>query len=195
MTQEETFLQEFRRTGAILNGHFLLSSGLHSDTYIQCARVMEDPAAGERLCQGLAERWPEKPTVVVGPAFGGILVAYELARAFGVRAIFYERVEGVFKLRRGFSLDANDRVLLAEDVITTGGSVSEVIEEVRKTDASIMGVTSLIHRGDKTTFTEELRPLLRLTPEAWPAESCPLCKEGSTPVKPGSRPGADTCKA
>ena len=192
MSSDESLMEEFRAAGAVLNGHFLLSSGLHSDTYVQCAKVMEHPERAARLCKALAEKWPEKPTVVAGPAMGGILVGYELARALGARSVFFERVNGEFALRRGFALEKDDRVLVGEDVVTTGGSVKEVIDKVKEMGGNVVGVASFIHRGKETKFDEELRALLTLTPPAWKPEECPLCKEGSTPVKPGSRPGGNS---
>ncbi|MHC4607420.1 MAG: phosphoribosyltransferase family protein, partial [Planctomycetota bacterium] len=135
----------------------------------------------------LAEKWPEKPDVVAGPAYGGIIVAYELARALGARAVFFERVDGVFQLRRGFEIAKGARVLVVEDVVTTGGSAKEVVDRVKEMGANVVGVASLIHRGAKTKFEEELRPLLRVSPPMWKPEECPLCKEGSKAVKPGSR--------
>lgn len=179
----------FARTGAILNGHFLLASGLHSDTYVQCAKVMEHPREAETLCRELAGRWQGVGIdVVAGPAYGGILPAYELARQLGVRAVYFERgATGKFELRRGFAV-AGQRVLVAEDVITTGGSAREVVDLVKAMDASVAGVTSFVYRGQGKAFEEEYRHLLGLNPPTWKPDDCPLCRQGQAAVKPGTKP-------
>lgn len=182
----------FARTGAILKGHFLLASGLHSDTYVQCAKVMEHPREAETLCRELAERWKGVGVdVAAGPAYGGILPAYEIARHLGTRAVFFERgAAGKFELRRGFAIDG-DRVLVAEDVITTGGSAKEVVDLVQAMGGRVVGVTSFVFRGTGKAFDEEYRPLLALQPPTWKPAECPFCREGSPAIKPGTKP----CKA
>jgi orotate phosphoribosyltransferase len=180
----------FTRTGAILKGHFLLASGLHSDTYVQCAKVMEHPREAEALCRELASRW-QGVDAVAGPAYGGILPAYEIARHLGCRAVYFERgTTGKFELRRGFSIEG-DRVLVAEDVITTGGSAKEVVDLAKAMGAKVVGVTSFVFRGVGKAFDEEYRYLLGLEPPTWKPADCPHCKQGSTAVKPGTKP----CKA
>lgn len=179
----------FTRTHAILKGHFLLASGLHSDTYVQCAKVMEHPAEAEKLCRELADRWKgTKIDVVAGPAYGGILPAYELARHLGVRAIYFERgTGGKFELRRGFEI-AKDRVLVAEDVITTGGSAKEVVDLVKHMGGEVAGVTSFVYRGAGKAFDDEYRYLLGIQPPTWKPDDCPHCRSGLTAVKPGTKP-------
>jgi len=182
----------FARTGAILHGHFLLASGLHSDTYVQCAKVLEHPREAETLCRELAARWNGVLTdVVAGPAYGGILPAYELARQLGVRAVYFERgASGKFELRRGFAV-AGQRVIVAEDVITTGGSAKEVVDLVRELGGQVAGVTSFVYRGQGQAFEEEYRYLLELAPPTWAPSDCPMCRRGLTAMKPGTKP----CKA
>lgn len=183
----EAILKEFEQAEAILKGHFVLSSGLHSDTYVQCAKVMERPEVGEKLCAELAKLWPEGPALVAGPAYGGIVVAYELARALKARSVFFERVDGKFTLRRGFAIEPGERVLVAEDVVTTGGSAAEVVECVRKLGGEVIGVASLVARGEPKGWEVDFRPLTRVQPPLWKPDDCPLCKAGNTVVRPGSR--------
>ncbi len=184
-------LDTFRRHEALLEGHFQLSSGLHSNRYLQCALVLAHPEVAATLCSDLAARWTgEKPDVVIGPAMGGITLAYELGRAFNVRALFAERENGAFNLRRGFRLLPGEKVLVAEDVVTTGGSVQEVIRLVEQLGATVVGVMSLIQRTDASPFKVPYVALEKVIPPTWKPEACPLCAEGFTAVKPGSRPGA-----
>lgn len=189
---EEQIRAVFARTGAILRGHFLLASGLHSDTYVQCAKVMEHPKEAEALCGELAARWNGTAIdVVAGPAYGGILPAYELARHLGVRTVYFERgPAGRFELRRGFSV-AGHRVLVAEDVITTGGSAKEVVDLVQELGGTVAGVASFVYRGAGKAFDEEYRYLLEMQPPSWKPADCPLCRQGLTAIKPGTKP----CKA
>ena len=189
----EDILEVFRKAGALLEGHFLLSSGLHSPTYLQCARVLEDPATAERLCGQLARGFADdRVECVVGPALGGILVAYELARALGARALFAEREEGQMRLRRGFAIRKGERVLLAEDVVTTGGSLREVEDLVRAAGGEVVGVACLVDRtsGRSPLFRAPLTALVKVDVPTYPPEACPLCEKGVPAVKPGSRPGA-----
>jgi len=187
------WLEEFRRRGAILEGHFLLSSGLHSPRYVQCARVLMDPPFATRLGEALgAELRPllggRPPGAVVAPALGGILVAHEVARALGGRALFTERQEGAMTLRRGFSLSAGEPVVVVEDAITTGGSTREVMDAVTAAGARVVAVGCLIDRSTGVDLGVPHRCLLRLDVPAWKPDACPLCAEGSKPEKPGSRP-------
>jgi orotate phosphoribosyltransferase len=188
MKQEE-ILQIFKNAGAFLEGHFILSSGLHSPHYIEKFRVLEQPKYTEILCKEIIRKFEgEKITVVLGPVTGGIILAYETAKQLGTKAIFTERVDGKMKFRRGFRLSPADRVLIVEDIITTGGSVKEVIEEVKKTGAAITGLGYLIDRScGKVEFDIPARALLTLDVIAYTPEECPLCKTGSIAVKPGSR--------
>ena len=194
MTKEEV-LEIFRKTGAILEGHFLLSSGLHSSQYLQCALVLQDPKIAEKLCKALAEQFTQRATnderratVVVAPALGGVVVSYETARALGVKGIFTERVEGKMTLRRGFSLSKSDKVLVVEDVITTGLSTKEVIEAVKSYGAEVVGVGSIVNRSkEKIDFGAEQESLITLDVPTFKPEDCPLCKQGISLGKPGSR--------
>ncbi|KUK31773.1 MAG: Orotate phosphoribosyltransferase [Thermoanaerobacterales bacterium 50_218] len=186
---EKELLEIFRNSGALLEGHFLLSSGLHSDRYIQCALVLQYPDLAAKLGAELARWFQDLPVdVVIGPALGGILVAYEVARALNVRAIFAEREDGVMTLRRGFSVNPGERVLVVEDVVTTGGSTREVIEVVQKAGAQLIGVGALVDRHTGTLdFGVPFHSLLRLEIATYSPESCPLCEKGKPLVKPGSR--------
>lgn len=186
---KEELLDIFRQSGALLEGHFLLTSGRHSGRYMQCAQVLQYPHLAARLAEELARSFRELGVeTVIGPAMGGILVAHEVARALGVRALFTERENGVMRLRRGFSLAPGEKVLVVEDVITTGGSVREVIAEVREKGAQPLGVGVLVDRsGGKVDFGLPLTAALELEIETYPAEDCPLCRKGSPCVKPGSR--------
>jgi orotate phosphoribosyltransferase len=183
----------FKERGAVLDGHFLLSSGLHSPRYVQCARVLMDPALATRLGADLARGLESvlegsRPDAVVAPALGGVLVAHEVARAFGVRGLFSERQEGAMTLRRGFSLEPDERVVVVEDAITTGKSTREVIDAVYVRGGRVIAVGSLVDRsvGD-VDFGVPRRSLLRIEVPTWDAAACPLCAAGSRPEKPGSR--------
>ena len=182
-------LSLFQGTGALLDGHFLLSSGLHSRQYIQCAAVLQHPTLAARLCGALARGFEiDEVSVVAGPALGGILVSYELARVLGARTIFAERIEGKLTLRRMFHVGPEDRVLLAEDVVTTGGSTLELLELLRETGATVVGVGAIIDRsGGTAEFPVKFHSLLSLTIKTFVAVSCPLCKEEVPLTKPGSR--------
>jgi orotate phosphoribosyltransferase len=190
---DDSLLRLFEERGALLSGHFLLSSGLHSGRYLQCARVLMDPALATRLGEALAARLrpligDTSPRAVVAPALGGVLVAHEVARALGCLGLFSERQDGAMTLRRGFTLAAGDPVVVVEDVITTGGSTREVLEAVRACGARVLAAGSLVDRsGGAADLGVPYRSLLELEVEAWPAEACPLCARGSRPEKPGSR--------
>jgi len=185
----------FETTGAVLKGHFLLSSGLHSPVYIQCAKLLQHPDLAERVCRALAGKVRGLGPVqaVVGPALGGIVVAYELARALGVRGMFAERDNGRMCLRRGFEVSPGERVLIAEDVVTTGRSSLEVAEVVRAAGGNPVGIACLVdRRPDATEPKLPVISLLRIELETFSPEECPLCREGVPLVKPGSRPGPKT---
>ena len=186
-------LRLFQEREALLEGHFLLSSGLHSPRYLQCARVLMDPGLATALGAALAERLQpllgaQAPSVVVAPALGGVLVAHEVARAFGCRGLFTERQEGGMTLRRGFTLGEDEPTIVVEDVITTGGSTREVVEAVRGRGARVLAAGSLVDRsGGAANVGVPRSSLLELEVPTWPSEECPLCASGSRPAKPGSR--------
>ena len=179
----------FQACGAWLDGHFVLSSGQHSREYLQCALILQQPTLSARVCQTLAQRFMgDEVTCVAAPALGGILVGYEVARHLGARNVFAERENGVFRLRRGFTVGQKDRVLVVEDVVTTGGSVEEIISLVQDTGATVVGVGSLVDRSNGwVSFDVKFHALMSLDLKTFPPASCPLCKEGVPLVKPGSR--------
>ncbi|MGH7310205.1 MAG: orotate phosphoribosyltransferase [Candidatus Rokuibacteriota bacterium] len=188
MTERET-LALYEKTSALLRGHFRLTSGLHSDVYLQSALVLQHPEFAAALGQALAVPFRDAAAgVVLAPAIGGILVAHEVARALGTRALFTERDNGVMTLRRGFALSPGERCLVVEDVVTTGGSTREVIECVGAHGGVTVGVGMLIDRsGGAAQFDVPHVALARVTTTTWSPESCPLCRTGSQAVKPGSR--------
>ncbi len=187
---EKDVLKIFKEEKALLSGHFLLSSGLHSPNYMQCALVVQKPWVAQELCRALAKKLEGvKIDVVVGPAMGGLFVAYETARALKVRAIFAERVEGTFAFRRGFKLKRGERVLVTEDVVTTGKSSREVIELIKESGAKLAAVASIVDRSDGAAiFEEDLYSLLKINIKTYRPEACPMCRERKIPLtKPGSR--------
>ncbi len=189
--KEEEALELFRKAGAYLDGHFLLTSGLHSPAYVEKFQVLQYPETCDQLCAGMAEPFQgQGVTVVVGPAVGAIVLAYGVARALGVRGIFLEREEGAFKLRRGFAIKPDDKVLVVEDVVTTGKSVFEVLDALKeeKERGQIVGVAYLVDRSQgKAIFGVPQQALMNLDLPTWTAEECPLCKQGIELVKRGSR--------
>lgn len=189
MLTSEEVASIFQQTGAMLLGHFKLTSGRHSDSYFQCAQVLQHPEHTARLCQELAIRFAaESISVVIGPATGGIIVAYETARALGVRGIFAEREDGVMSLRRGFAIEPGERVLVVEDVITTGGSVREVIDLARRQGGMVVGAGLLVDRsGGKVDLGVKREALLVTEAVSYDPAQCPLCRQGIPAVKPGSR--------
>ncbi len=186
---QDDVLDLFRRAGALLEGHFRLSSGLHSDRYLQSALVLQFPEFAATLGAGLAERTRHlQPTAVLSPALGGIVIGQEVGRALGVRAIFAERQEGTLMLRRGFTLSAADRVLVVEDVITTGGSTREAADVAIAAGAHVLGAAAIIDRSsDLTRLNLPLFALVKMAVPAYPPESCPLCARNVPISKPGSR--------
>ncbi len=190
--QHEEVLQHFRDAGALLEGHFILSSGLHSPLYLQCARVMMDARRGEALCSALAGRLREGLgdgiDMVVAPAMGGIIVGYELGRQLGVPAIFTERVEGAFALRRGFRIPEGARVVIAEDIVTTGLSSRECINVVEKHGGKVVGVACLIDRSSgRAQLGVPLYCLTSLDVPAYEPSAVPPELAAIPPEKPGSR--------
>jgi orotate phosphoribosyltransferase len=188
MTDSEV-LDLFRQSGALLEGHFKLSSGLHSDKYLQSALVLQHPDFAEQLGRALAGRLEHlQPTVVLSPALGGIIIGQEVGRAMQVRSIFAERLEGKLTLRRGFTLAPSDRVVVIEDVITTGLSTRETIDAAEKTGARVLGAGAIIDRGsDPGRLHVPLQALVRMEVPAYSADGCPMCAAGKPVVKPGSR--------
>ncbi|GAW30141.1 orotate phosphoribosyltransferase [Carboxydocella sp. ULO1] len=190
MLSQADVIAIFEKCGALLQGHFLLTSGKHSDRYLQCAQVLQYPEYTRMICASLVEQLGEEPEidVVVGPAMGGVIVAYEMGRQLGKRALFTEREEGKMRLRRNFSIRPGERVLVVEDVITTGGSVQEVIDVVKAAGGEVVGVAVLVDRSNgRADFGVPLYKALTVAAVAWEPEVCPLCQAGEPAVKPGSR--------
>ena len=179
----------FRESSAWMEGHFQLSSGLHSGEYLQCATVLQYPSLASRLCQALAERFiTDDITCVAAPALGGILVGYETARHLAARSVWAERENGKLVFRRSFRVSPTDRVLVVEDVVTTGGSVEELIGLVQDVGATVVGVGALVDRsGGWVAFDVKYHALISVHVKAFPPSDCPLCKEGVSLTKPGSR--------
>ncbi len=182
-------LQDLEDTGALLVGHFRLSSGLHSDRYLQCARLLMFPDRAEAAGRELADKLREfGPRAVVSPALGGIIIGHETARALGVPFLFAERQDGAFVLRRGFRLELQERVAVVEDVFTTGKSTREVIENVVACGGRVVAAGAIVDRGlPSGAFPVPSRALLTLSVPSWPEEQCPLCREGCALETPGSR--------
>ena len=186
----EAVLDLFRQCGALLDGHFRLTSGLHSPGYMQCALVLQHPVHAEALGRAIGEATRDlAPTVVLSPALGGVVIGHEVGRALGARAIFAERQDGVMMLRRGFVISETDRVLVVEDVITTGGSTRETMQVARAAGGHVVGAASIVNRGG-TIFDEPYASLLDIELPTYEPDKCPLCAKGLPVVKPGSRPVA-----
>ncbi len=190
LTKEEA-LKIYKKRNAYLQGHFQLSSGLHSEYYLQSALVLQYPHDAWQLCFSIAEHFKGVDVdVVIAPAMGGVLVSYDVARALGsnIRSIFAERVDGKLTLRRGFTIDKDDRVLVVEDVVTTGKSVNETLELVRQYSNNIVGIGALVDRGGNFDPQGlDYFPLIKLNIVNYKPEECPLCKRGMPVEKPGSR--------
>ena len=188
MNREE-LIDLFRASGALLDGHFRLTSGLHSPGYLQCALVLQHPQHAESLGRVIAGRRRDlTPTVVLSPALGGVVIGHEVGRALGVRAIFAERQEGTLTLRRGFSVTERDRVLVIEDVLTTGGSTRETMDVARAAGARVVGAASIVDRsGGRVRFDVPFHALLDVALPTYEPDTCPLCAQGLPVVKPGSR--------
>jgi orotate phosphoribosyltransferase len=189
MTKDE-LVALFKRSGALLDGHFRLSSGLHSPGYLQSALVLQHPADAEAIGRAIAGQTRALgATVVLSPALGGVVIGQEVGRALGVRAIFAERQEGKLTLRRGFTLGPEDRVLVVEDVLTTGGSTRETIDVARAAGARVVGAAAIVDRsGGAVRLDVPLSALLDVALPTFDAAVCPLCAQGIELVKPGSRP-------
>src|SRR3954454_18651618 len=185
----DAILERFRAVGALLDGHFRLTSGLHSPGYLQCALVLQHPAEAEACGAAIADRVRSLGAgVVLSPALGGIVIGQEVGRALGVRAIFAERQDGRLTLRRGFSLDPADRVLVVEDVMTTGGSTRETVEVAKAAGGQVIGTASIVDRsGGTIRFDVPFSSLLDIALPTYEPDKCPLCAQGLSVVKPGSR--------
>jgi orotate phosphoribosyltransferase len=191
MTRDE-LLDLYRRSGALLEGHFRLTSGLHSSGYLQCALVLQHPPHAEALGRALADRARDlRPTIVLSPALGGVVIGHEVGRALGVRAIFCERQDGALTLRRGFVIAESDRVLVVEDVLTTGGSTRETMQVATAAGGHVVGAASIVDRSNGTAaFEVPFTSLLSIDLPTYEPDKCPLCAQGLPVVKPGSRPVA-----
>jgi orotate phosphoribosyltransferase len=189
MADQKEIFRIFEKAKALLKGHFLLSSGLHSDLYFEKFQVLQYPQYVEILCKKLASLFKDdKIEVVVGPTTGGIIIAYEVAKNLKTRSIFAESEGEGRVLKRGFSLKKGERVLIVDDILTTGKSVNEVIDLVRKHDGEIIGIGLLLDRsGGKVDFGYPLKPLAVTQVKNYSPDECPLCKKGEPLVKPGSR--------
>jgi orotate phosphoribosyltransferase len=185
----DSILERFRSVGALLEGHFRLTSGLHSPGYLQCALVLQHPAEASACGEAIAARVRGLgATVVLSPALGGIVIGQEVGRALGVRAIFAERQDGKLSLRRGFTLSPGERVLVVEDVVTTGGSTRETIDVARAAGAQVVGAASIIDRsGGELVIDVPFHALATVALPTYEADDCPMCASGQPVVKPGSR--------
>jgi len=186
-------LDDMETAGALLDGHFKLSSGLHSGRYLQCALYLADPARAEAAGRQLAARLKgASAQLVLSPALGGVIIGHEVARALGTDFQFTERVDGIMTLRRGFAVEPDTRVVIVEDVITTGGSSREVMEVVKASGGTVVGVGAIVNRSgrDNPFAPLQFTSLLSLDIPTWEPAACPLCSDGTPLVKPGSRPGA-----
>ncbi|PID80885.1 orotate phosphoribosyltransferase [bacterium DOLZORAL124_64_63] len=186
---EEKVLNLMEELGALHSGHFLLSSGLHSNRYFQCARILQFPDLARELGLALADFFQETPCdLVVSPALGGILIGHEVARAMGRRFVFTERKDGEMQIRRGFGIEEGEKVIIAEDVVTRGTSILEVVKCVEEAGGKVVGLTSIIDRtGGDAGLPLPLHSLAKVKVETWQPDGCPLCREGQELVKPGSR--------
>ena len=190
MPTRDELLDLFRKSGALLEGHFRLSSGLHSTGYLQCALVLQHPEHAEVLGRAIAVRTRSLgATAVLSPALGGVIIGHEVGRGLGVRALFAERQDGALMLRRGFMLSENDRVLVIEDVVTTGGSTRETMQVAAAAGGHVVGAASIVDRsGGRTELSVPFHALLEIDLPTYEPGACPLCAKGLPVVKPGSRP-------
>lgn len=180
-------LEQLKESGALLEGHFLLSSGRHSNRYCQCAKLLQYPERAEKVLATVVEKLKGlQIDMVVGPAMGGIIVAYELGRQLGVPAIFTERVDGEMALRRGFEVKPGQKLLITEDVVTTGKSSMETVKVLESFGAEVIGIACIVDRTAQP-ISLPVYGAIKLDIESWEAADCPLCKEGKPYVKPGSR--------
>lgn len=191
MITQERVMEILKEAGVLLEGHFRLTSGRHSNKYLQCAKIFRNTKYSEELCAALAEQYRgDGVQVVIGPAMGAVQMAYEVSRHLQCENFFTERnEEGKMTLRRGFAVNPGEKVLVVEDVVTTGGSVREVIDLVQAAGGIVVGVGSIVDRtGGKIDFGVPFRAVVSVAVESWEPEECPLCKAGApAPIKPGSR--------
>ena len=190
MITEDRVIEILKEAGVLLEGHFRLTSGRHSNKYLQCAKIFRNTKYSEELCSALAESFKnDNIELVIGPALGAVQMAYEVSRSIGCENFFAERENGVMTLRRGFAVKPNQRVLIVEDVVTTGGSVREVIDLVKQQGGNVVGVGSIVDRtGGKIDFGVPFKAVISMNVESWEPDECPLCNEGKIDlVKPGSR--------
>ncbi len=184
----DTLLEHLRTEGALMEGHFSLSSGLHSDRYVQCARLMAATPVAAKVGAALAERLPSNLDLIVSPAMGGLIIGHEVARALGLPFLFTERVDGVMSFRR-FDVPEGARAAVVEDVVTSGGSLIEAAEAFRSVGGELAAAAAIVDRsgGTRPDFGVPFASLLELTVQTWQPDACPLCAEGGLAVKPGSR--------
>ncbi|WHH61592.1 orotate phosphoribosyltransferase [Petroclostridium sp. X23] len=189
MITKERVLEVLKEAGVLLEGHFLLTSGRHSNKYLQCAKIFQYTKYSEELCKALAEKYKDAGIdLVIGPAIGAIQMSYEVSRWLDVKNIFAERDNGVMALRRGFTIEKGQKVLIVEDVVTTGGSVKEVIEIVKEAGGEVAGVGAVVDRtGGKIDFGTRFESVISMEVESYEPDQCPLCKQGIPYIKPGSR--------
>lgn len=189
ISNENDILDIFKKTGALLEGHFLLTSGRHSNKYFQCAKVLQFPEYTERVCRILAEYFKDfEIDTVISPAMGGIIVGQEVARQLNKRSIFAEREDKKLTLRRGFTIEKGEKVLVCEDVVTTGGSVFEVIDIVKQQGGEVVGAGYIVDRSNgKVDFGYPQKSTMKMEVVSYTADECPLCRENIPLVKPGSR--------
>ena len=189
MLTKERIIEVLKEADVLLEGHFLLTSGRHSNKYLQCAKIFQNTKYSEELCADLAQKFKgDNIDIVIGPAMGAVQMAYEVSRHLNTPNFFAEREDGIFALRRGFKIEKGQRVLVVEDVVTTGGSVKEVIELIENLGGIVAGVGSIVDRtGGKMDFGVPYKAVISMEVISWTADECPLCKEGIEVVKPGSR--------
>jgi len=182
-------METLKSVEAIKQGHFMFTSGLHSETYVQCASIQKEPELNAKICAAIAEHYrKDEPELVIGPALGGIIVSYEVARALGVPGIWAERENGKMLLRRNFTIKPGQKVLVVEDVITTGGSSQEVVNLVEELGGKVVGVASIVDRSNgKAKLSVPFFSILRLEMNNYDPQDCPLCKAGIPLYQPGSR--------
>jgi orotate phosphoribosyltransferase len=188
-SNENNILEIFKKTGALLQGHFLLTSGRHSNMYFQCAKVLQYPEYTEQVCKIIADHFKDyNIDTVISPAMGGIIVGQEVARQLNKRSIFAEREDKKLTLRRGFTINQGEKILICEDVVTTGGSVYEVIDIVKEQGGEVVGVGFIVDRSNgKVNFGYPQKSTMKMEVISYIPEECPLCKENIPLVKPGSR--------
>lgn len=189
ISNKENIIEIFEETGALLKGHFLLTSGRHSNIYFQCAKVLQYPEYTELVCSKIAEHFKDvQIDTVISPAIGGIIVGQEVARLLNKKSIFAEREDKILSLRRGFAIEPGERVLVCEDVVTTGGSVFEVIDIVQKSGGIVAGVGFIVDRSNgKVNFGFNQFSTVKLEAVSYAPDECPLCKDDIPAIKPGSR--------